>query len=291
MPIVTEPALPPFAVVSPACEPVPIVLSSPHSGRVLPADMLEILNVDGAGLRALDDGPVDQLLLGAARAGAVLLAARYRRVVIDLNRDLSEVDPSLLGDAPRREIRVSARARIGLGLVPSRVGGQPLWRRPLTRDEIERRVGDVWRPYHAQLRQLLDERRSRFGTALLLDCHSMPTLPAGGGRPAVDVALGDRFGGTCSARLVGEAEQCLRAAGLVVARNRPYAGGFITERFGDPAAGISALQIELRRGLFMDEASHVPHAGFGIVPQLLHDLVVRLAACLRDPAEQLAWAS
>lgn len=280
----TEPLPPPpFTVVSPPGEPGPVVVSSPHSGRVYPSSILAILRTGADGLRVFDDGPIDQLAAGAVRAGATLVAARYPRVVIDLNRDPAELDPDLLdGAVLPAGCRVTPRARVGLGLIPSRVGNQPLWRRPLDRAEVEDRMAAVWRPYHAHLDQLLDERRARFGACLLLDCHSMPSLPGNAGeRRPVDVALGDRFGRCCAGPVVAEAELRLRAAGLVVARNRPYAGGFITERFGDPAAGRSALQIELRRGLFMNEVSHVPHAGFVVVQRVLADLVAALAPLLR----------
>jgi N-formylglutamate amidohydrolase len=275
---------PPYTITQPLGEAAtPVVLSSPHSGRVYPRAVLDRLRVDGPTLLALDDGPIDKLMQpGCEAGGAVLVAARYPRVVVDLNREPDELDPDVVQnpDALAAELRVTARARAGLGVVPSRVGGQALWRGRLSAAELRQRLEGVFHPYHAALEALMRERRERMGVALLLDCHSMPGLVAAG-EPAVDAALGDRFGRSCSAEVVAAAEAVLRGAGLRVARNRPYAGGYITGRHGRPEAGMHALQLELRRGLFMDEATHVPHAGFAALQHVLEELTATLAAAAR----------
>lgn len=278
----------PFALHPPEGEPAPVVLSSPHSGRVYPRGVLERLRADAATLRALDDGPVDELARRGCAAGAVLIAALYPRAVVDLNREPDEIDPDLVRDPGDLDgMRVTARARAGLGVVPSRVGGGPLWRDRLGPGELAGRLATIFHPYHAEIDALMRERRERFGVALLVDCHSMPGAAADGERgapavaPGVDVALGDRFGQSCGPELVAAAEASLRGAGLRVARNRPYAGGYITVRHGRPAEGLHALQVELRRGLFMDEATHVPHAGFAAVREVVGALVADLAAATR----------
>jgi N-formylglutamate amidohydrolase len=153
----------------------------------------------------------------------------------------------------------------------------------------------VFHPYHGQLEALLRDRRDRLGSAVLLDCHSMPSMVAVG-EPAVDAALGDRFGRSCGAEIVAAAEAVFRSSGLKVARNRPYAGGYITGRHGRPEAGLHALQLELRRGLFMDEGTHVPHAGFLAVQRVLEEVTVAVAAAARRvarpvPPRRLAQAS
>lgn len=279
----TSPPPPPYTLHLPAGEPVPLVLSSPHSGRVLPRHVLDRLRADPRSLMVFDDGPIDKLVLPACAAGAVLIAARYPRVVVDLNREPDELDPDLVldpGGLP--EMRVSARARAGLGVVPSRVGSQPVWRGRLDAGELRRRLDTVFHPYHAELERLARDLRGRFGASLVLDCHSMPGGPGGaGGEPAaagVDATLGDRFGRSCEPGLVDVAEAALAAAGLRVSRNRPYAGGYITGRHGRPDDGAGALQLELRRGLFMDEATHVPHAGFAALQDVLANLAATLAA-------------
>ena len=290
------PLSPPYTIMQPLGEPAPVVLSSPHSGRVYPRAILDQLRVDASTLLALNDGPIDKLLQLGCETGAVLIAARYPRVVVDLNREPDELDPDLVSDPDTLpDLRVTARARAGLGVVPSRVGGQPLWREQLRAADLRQRLETVFHPYHGQLAALLRDRRDRLGSAVLLDCHSMPSLVAVG-EPSVDAALGDRFGRSCSGELVTAVESVLRRAGLKVARNRPYAGGYITGRHGRPEAGLHALQLELRRGLFMDERTHVPHAGFTALQRVLEEVTMAVAAAARrlvPPAggRQLAQAS
>jgi N-formylglutamate amidohydrolase len=237
--------------------------------------MLPQLRLPAEQLRALDDGPIDELVARGCAAGATLIAATYPRAVVDLNREACELDPEALADpAAAPELRLTVKARAGLGVVPTRLMGEPIYHERLTAAELERRLAEVYRPYHDELAGLVRERRQRFGAALLLDCHSMPTVqPAAWGEPPIDVALGDRFGRSCHPRLIEVAERLLAAAGLKVARNRPYAGGHITEHYGRPHQGSHALQLELRRNLFMDEASHERHAGFAWLQELLGELV------------------
>jgi N-formylglutamate amidohydrolase len=272
----------PYLIVAPSGPGLPVVLSSPHSGRCYPPALLAQLRLAQDVLRGLDDGPVDELLVPACAAGATLIAATYPRAVVDLNRSESEQDPDTLDDSTAvAGLRATLKARAGLGVVPTRLMGEPIYPDRLSAVELQRRIAAAYRPYHARLAATAAELQGRFGTALVLDCHSMPTLPppARGERP-IDVALGDRFGRSCHPRLIEAAERRLVAAGLRVARNRPYAGGHITERYGEPAQGSHALQLELRRGLFMDERSHAPNAGFPALRALMGELVEALAATI-----------
>jgi N-formylglutamate amidohydrolase len=272
----------PYLIVAPRGPRVPVVLSSPHSGQNYPPCMLAQARLTTQQLRALDDGPVDELLARGCASGATLIAATYPRAVVDLNRDECEQDPDSLDDpAALAGLRATVKARAGLGVVPTRLLGEPIYPARLSAAELRRRIVAAYRPYHAQLAGLAADHRRRSGVALVLDCHSMPTLPAParGERP-IDVALGDRFGRSCHPRLIEVAERRLASAGLRVARNRPYAGGHITELHGRPAEGRHALQLELRRSLFMDEHSHAKNDRFAPLQALLGELVEALAAAV-----------
>ena len=272
----------PYLIVAPSGPRLPVVLSSPHSGQSYPPAMLAQSRLSPGELRALDDGPVDELLARGCAAGATMIAATYPRAVVDLNRGVCEQDPDSLADpAAVAGLRATVKARAGLGVVPTRLMGEPIYASRLSSAELERRIAEAYHPYHKQLSALVVDHRRRFGVSLVLDCHSMPTLPppARGERP-IDVALGDRFGRSCHPRLIETAERLLTAAGLRAARNRPYAGGHITERYGEPAQGSHALQVELRRNLFMDERSHARNQGFAMLQGLLGDLVPALAAAV-----------
>ncbi|MEM8950883.1 MAG: N-formylglutamate amidohydrolase [Pseudomonadota bacterium] len=251
----------PIEILRPTRRTVPLIVSSPHSGQIYPPCLMRETRLHPNQLRRLEDPFVDQLVDMAPGRGAPLLRARFARAFIDANREASEFDQELLDEPlPPHANGQSAKARAGLGTVPSRIAGQPIYRTRLSLGEVERRVRVAYWPYHHALQQLIDEGRSRFGQVLLLDCHSMPSFSANGllsqsssATGMIDIALGDRFGSSCAASIISRAEACLANQGLRVTRNRPYAGGHITAHYGQPHIGIHALQIEIRRGLYMDE--------------------------------------
>jgi N-formylglutamate deformylase len=239
------------------------VFNSPHSGSDYPASFLLASQLSPLELRSSEDAFVDQLFAAAPTAGAPLLAARVPRACIDLNRAPDDLDPALISGASRRFL--NARIAAGLGVIPRVVGeGRPIMHGKLPLAEAERRIATFWHPYHDRLRTLLEEAHEAFGMAILFDCHSMPhdALNAAqtvwGRRP--DVVLGDRFGVSCDRWLIEAAADLFTAAGFSVGRNAPFAGGYITQTYGRPRRGIHALQIEIDRSLYMDEA-HVERLG------------------------------
>jgi N-formylglutamate amidohydrolase len=279
---------PPVDVLDPNCPVVPIVVSSPHSGRIYPPCLLERLALHPAQLRVLEDGCVDRLFADAPALGVPLVRARFARAYVDANREPYELDPDLLdGPLAVQANFGSAKARAGLGSIPSRVGGLSIYQGRLSAAQIEQRIRVAYRPYHAALQALRTRALVQFGTVLLLDCHSMPGSMArvGNGHRdrVVDVSLGDRYGRACAQPIVDRIATFLSARGLVVARNRPYAGGHITSRYGSPTSAASALQIEIRRGLYMDEATFRPHAGLTPLRALIRDLLADLVELVVDP--------
>jgi N-formylglutamate amidohydrolase len=270
------------------------VFSSPHSGADYPPAFLEASLLGPLQIRSSEDAFVDELFAAAPLAGAPLLAARVPRACIDLNRAPDDLDPALIRGASRRF--VNARIAAGLGVIPRVVGeGRPIMEGKLSLAEAEARIARCWHPYHAQLRLLLDGARARFGTAILFDCHSMPheALSAApniwGRRP--EVILGDRFGGSCDRWLVDAATALFAGAGFVVARNAPFAGGYITQTYGQPRAGVQALQIEIDRSLYMDEAriERLPH--FAEVAARIAGVVAGLAELGPRSAEPMPVAA
>lgn len=272
---------PPIAIVDADADLVPLVISSPHSGQIYPPSLLSEIRIEHAHLRRLEDGCVDRLFGHGPGLGAPLLHARFARAYVDPNRGAFELDAELFeGPLPDYLNLDSAKARAGLGSIPSRVAGHAIYRARLPYEEAERRLRGAYWPYHHALQGLLAQAMARFGVVLLLDCHSMPSLAPNGSIAkdrGIDFALGDRYGRSCSAALVGAAERLLRGRGFTVARNRPYAGGHITASYGCPQADVHALQIEVRRGLYMDEHTLVPHAALGELQEVVRDLLVALA--------------
>ncbi len=273
--------IPPYTLVRPARLFTPLVFACPHAGRFYPEEMLAASALDTAAIRRSEDAFVDRLIGGAVERGVPVLSACYARAYIDVNREPYELDQGMFEDElPAFACARTARVAAGLGSIARVVAeGQEIYRGKLTFGDAKRRIEQVHRPYHAALKALLDEARSLFGVAILIDWHSMPSAAAGSARsPAPDLVLGDRFGAACSRLVTGAWERELSALGYRVARNAPYAGGFTTEFYGKPERGMHALQIEINRGLYLDEARVEPNAGFERLEQDLRRTFTFLAA-------------
>ena len=240
-------------MIEPLRRTTPLIFASPHSGRRYPAELLANARVSLISLRRSEDAYVDELFAGAAAHGACVLSGAIARAYVDLNRDPAELDPEMFDQRPPHSPQSnSARVQAGLGAIPRISGdGQTIYRRKLSLDEAERRINAVHRPYHALLQNLVAETKELFGCAVLIDCHSMPNNARGAHAP--DVVLGDRFGASCHPSVTALAEATLRRLGYRVARNTPFAGGHTTQTYGRPAALVHALQIEINRGLYVDE--------------------------------------
>jgi N-formylglutamate amidohydrolase len=256
---------PPFVLIEPLRRTAPLIFASPHSGRRYPADLLADSRVALISLRRSEDAFVDELIAGAAAHGATILSATIARTYVDLNRDPSELDPDMFDERPPPSVHLSsARVQAGLGAIPRVSGdGQAIYRRKLSLGDAERRIAQVYRPYHAMLQNLVAETKEAFGCAVLIDCHSMPSNSRGAHAP--DVVLGDRFGASCHPSVTALAETTLRRLGYRVARNAPFAGGHTTQTYGRPALRVHALQVEINRALYVDERTLEPTNGYARV--------------------------
>ena len=262
--------------------PSPLVFASPHSGRVYPSDMGASARLGETAIRSSEDALVDQLIEAAPQHGCTVLLARFARAYVDVNREPYELDAAMFeDDLPDFARARTARVAAGLGSIARLVAeGREIYDRKLTFAEAAGRIETVHRPYHQTLRRVLDEARDANGAAVLVDWHSMPGAAGrgGAGRRQVDMVLGDRFGSTCSPALTDTVERALVGMGYVVSRNAPYAGGYTTEAYGRPIEGIHALQIEISRSLYLDEASLSPKPGFSRLAGDLERVFEALAA-------------
>jgi N-formylglutamate amidohydrolase len=258
--------------------PTPLVFASPHSGRLYPDDMMAAAALDAHEIRRSEDVLVDELIGGAPDLGAAVISARFARAYIDLNREAFELDPAMFVDELPDFARArTARVAAGLGAIARVVSeGQEIYARKLTFAEARARIEQAHRPYHAALQRLIGEAHAAHGFAILVDWHSMPSAAARAGRDRPsDMVLGDRFGASCAGALTARVERELELMGYRVARNTPYAGGYTTEHYGRPARRTHALQIEINRGLYLDEARLEPARGF---KRLKADLAALTAA-------------
>lgn len=264
-----------FSLTCPPQTTVPFVFNSPHSGRHYTPHFLKQTQLSPLTLRMSEDVLVDQLFQFAPDLGAPLLAANFPRAFVDLNREPFELDPKLFkGPVPSNANQKSARVAAGLGTIARVVGqGFEIYRSPLSLEEALWRIGHYYLPYHAQLRDLLDNQVARFKIAVLIDCHSMPSRQNHlDHTPIPDIIIGDRFGTSASQDLVSHLIQLLKSQGVSVKRNEPYAGGYITEHYGQPSMGIHAIQVEINRALYIDEPTLEPHTGFLSLGDTLHEV-------------------
>jgi N-formylglutamate amidohydrolase len=271
---------PPFEIIEPEHWRGPVLFNSPHSGRVYPRDFLRSSRLDLPTLRRSEDSFVDDLAQGVVKRGYPLMRAHFPRCYVDVNREPYELDPRMFeGRLPSFANTRSMRVAGGLGTVARVVGdAQEIYDQRISVDDALRRIETLYKPYHRALRRLFTKVHREFGAAMLIDCHSMPSSTGPRDeRPRADVVLGDRYSTSCVAVVSEIVETTLRSRGYAVSRNKPYAGGFITEHYGNPAAGLHAIQIEFNRGLYMDERRFERAEGFN-----------RLAADLEILAERLA---
>lgn len=256
---------PPFSVVRPPKLKVPLVFNSPHSGRVYPRAFLASSKLDPLTLRRSEDAYVDELFNFATALGTPLLHAHFPRAYLDVNREPYELDPVLFRDGlPHYANTQSVRVVGGLGTIARIVSEtEEIYREPLPVEAALERIHRLYVPYHEALAALLVEAKREFGLAVLIDCHSMPSSTRTDRRTTrPDFVLGDRFGTSCGSELTRLAAHSLESLGYGVALNKPYAGGYITERYGNPARNFHALQIEINRGLYMDESRFEKQSGF-----------------------------
>src|SRR5687767_6091850 len=278
---------PPFEIIEPAQWRGPVLFNSPHSGRVYPRAFLLAARLELATLRRSEDSFVDELALGVVARGYPLMRAHFPRCYIDVNREPYELDPRMFdGRLPSFANTRSMRVAGGLGTVARVVGdAQEIYDQRLSVDDALRRIENLYKPYHRALRRLFTRIHREFGAAILIDCHSMPsTTGPKDERPRADVVLGDRYGTSCAPAVSETIEETLRALGYSVSRNKPYAGGFITEHYGNPAAGLHSLQLELNRALYMDERRYERSASFAQLRTDLERLADRVGSI---PLEEL----
>jgi N-formylglutamate amidohydrolase len=280
---------PPFSIVGHDSQSTPFIFNSPHSGRVYPRSFIAASRLTQRALRKSEDAFVDELFAFAPDLGAVLMHAHFPRCYLDVNREPYELDPLLIaGRLPDYANTHSVRVIGGLGTIARIVNEQEeIYRQPLPLAAALMRINRLHRPYHHALRDLVERTRARFGVAFLIDCHSMPSHPgAQDGSPVPDFVLGDRFGSSCRRDLVSFAEARLKDWGFRVVLNKPYSGGYITEAYGQPARNVHALQIEVNRALYMDEANFVKSGSFDTISHKLREL----ARSMIEHAGQLAGA-
>lgn len=262
----------------------PLVLDSPHSGVEYPADFSH--DVALSSLRQAEDTYVEKLFAFAPEIGAPLLQARFPRSYIDVNRSQAEIDAQLLEATWPEPLSFSEKVRRGKGLIWRTLdNGQPIYARPLTHQEIRYRIEHYWLPYHEALRQLLDDTYRTLGIVMHLNCHAMPADTVRKDPRATprspDIVLGDRQGESCNSEITHFVADTFSTLGYSCALNDPYQGEELIRAYAAPSRRRHSLEIEINRGLYMDEATLELTSGFARLQQDLRNVLMQLKEFLK----------
>ncbi|RYF37092.1 MAG: N-formylglutamate amidohydrolase [Comamonadaceae bacterium] len=271
---------------------VPLVCDSPHSGTLYPADF--DYTIEFARLRSGEDTDVHVLWEALPAAGATLLAAQFPRAYVDPNRDADDIDPAMLDAAWPHPLNPSEKTRLGIGLIwrdAGQGGRTPIYSRKLGVAEVQQRIATYHAPYHAAMREQIESAYARFGTVYHLNLHSMPANSYEGlgiktDKQLADFVLGDRDGSTAAPEFTQMVAQALRARGFSVALNDPFKGVALIARLGRPAERRHSLQVEVHRGLYLDEATCERGAGFGALQAALGEVSREIAAYVKTQIKQ-----
>ena len=282
---------PAYRIFQPQTVETSVVFASPHSGCDYPEWFIRRSLLNAHTIRSSEDAYVDHLFADAPKYGAPFLVAQAPRALLDLNRAAEELDPALIQGV--RKVGHNPRVASGLGVIPRVVAnGRAIYHGKMTRAEADARIDAYWRPYHAELQALLEAAREKFGEAILVDCHSMPREAVESatrrGVPRPEVVLGDRFGAAADVELVDQIEAAFLKAGFVVSRNTPFAGAYVTQHYGRPLKAQHAVQVEIDRSLYMDEASIRPNSDFDSFRERLTQVVAQIARLGQPETNSLA---
>ena len=273
--------------VSSSAGSTPLVLDSPHSGTDYPSDFGCVCDLDT--LRRAEDTHVEKLYSFAPALGVAWVEAHFPRSYLDANRNVTEIDPTMLSDAWPEDLglqdaAVQSKLRLGKGLIWRLTDdGLPLYDRLLSVAEVQARIANCWQPYHAAVGSAIDVAHARHGYSVHINCHSMPAVSSSHatdfpGLVHADFVIGNRDNTTSSENLVLFIQEQLAQHGYNVAINHPYKGVELVRRYGKPDQHRHSVQLEINRKLYMDESTLSMHAGFDVLKEHLQSLVQQLLA-------------
>ena len=275
----------PKKFISTSAGSTPLVLDSPHSGTDYPQDFGHVCDL--ATLRRAEDTHVEKLYSFAPALGVAWVEAHFPRSYLDANRNVTEIDPTMLSgvwpdDLGEQDAAVKSKLRLGKGLIWRMTDdGLPLYNRPLSVAEVQQRVAGCWQPYHAAVGSAIDAAHARHGYSIHINCHSMPAISSSHatdfpGLVHADFVIGNRDNTTSSESLVLFIQEQLAQHGYSVEINHPYKGVELVRRYGKPEQHRHSVQLEINRKLYMDESALAMHAGFEVLQRHLQSLVQQL---------------
>ena len=264
----------------------PVVLSSPHSGHLFPQEFYEHVEVPEKNLHANEEWFVDELIEGAVEAGFSGIFMNVSRTFIDVNRDKMEIDPTMYFDYPEDDnCSGSRRCRVGYGVIHRILeNGKNIYDAPISYKEVSERISHVYDEYHKHLSKIVDKVLKKFGFCFVLDCHSMPSKIGSmmlDDRP-IDICLGNLFDQSCPSEMSEFFMKSFMNKGYNTLYNTPYSGAYITFNYCQPRKKVYTMQLEVNRGLYMNEKKHTKNKHFQKVSNDINGIIVDFAKFMLD---------
>lgn len=252
----------------------PILISSPHSGMQYDHQLLSSCRLSLDELRKSEDSYVHLLLEQIPYHSVTFLQACLPRIFCDLNREAWELDQDMFKEPlPDWCNTTSPQVKRGMGTIHKiSSSGKQIHKYYLSFPKIKQRIETYWFSYHQQIQSFIQTNYEQYGGCILLDIHSMPSMPKRSPYYA-DIVLGDGFSQTCSPFLINNSQKFFAEKGLKISKNIPYAGGYITRHYGNPRQNIHVMQIEINKSLYMNEDNFEPHEGFATLQSILVEYI------------------
>ena len=270
--------IPPVYIYKPAAVLYPMVLSLPHSGSFLPVDFVKMSNLSEHQLHLSEDTFTD-LLFWDKSFNIPMIKANYSRAYIDVNREPLELTEKMFKDKlPLFINHFSEKAAKGFGTIPEKIKPRmKIHKYKITYDEAKKRIENVYKPFHESLTALIKETENNFGRCIVLDGHSMPFRKW---RKNYDIVIGNNFGTGSSFEHTEILQNLFKEQGFSVALNKPFSGGYTVCHYGCPELGVSAIQIEILRSLYMNEETLEKNQNFAEIQNKLHHIIKQFALSL-----------
>ena len=258
---------------------IPVIISSPHSGRHYPKEFLDIINFNNREIRVYEDFMIDKLYEFAPDIGCKLLTNNVPRIIIDLNRSKKEIDKKMFRKFIDQKVEYSRKVSSGIGLFPRYIGYNGIYKDKLDWPIFESLIEEVYDVWHNKLYNEINEMADIYSNLVLLDCHSMSSLDLKGNRNInlPDFVLGDLYNKSCKKEITDFLLFFLKKEGFKVSINEPFAGDYILKKYGKPNKGINALQIEIRKDLYCDERNFILNESFSDIQSMLKRMIINLS--------------
>ncbi len=245
----------------------PLMLSFPPSGSIYPDDFRFRSDLAFEQIDHPCDKYVDELFAEARTLDLSTLKGNFPRAYVDVNRHQHDIDVDMLELEEGQKWYgrlLPGSVMVGATLFWSKANQIPIYDRKLSQDEVKSRLARCFTPYHQTMTSMIHRLHQQYGEVYLVDCHSMTQFDTRmrGGKQRPEVDIGTRNGHSCAPDLADELVRLFQERGYQAGCDKRFIGGEITLRYGWPEIEQHALQIELRRDIYMNEATRARNENF-----------------------------